>query len=355
METIALVILSYDWDYSFALGEALSVLKNNYIVSVCKDEAELSRVTGYDILLLDLEGQDAGSEYFNDKRTIKLTESRNSETRDIDKMDFTLYKFSKVMDISSDIMLYHGQLTGKRKLSWANEQSKIIVFASSRGGVGKTTVAFGVGQGLRRYYSKSVLYLCLEEIESTLHYMKGREGGPCICEYLYRLFKPGSKKPDFGAFMTRDRYGVCAFMPDKAINRLRELDVGEMELFLSEISNSGAWEYILVDTGECFSDEIKFFLDICNKAVVVLPPEEDAGERETRFMNYLHHVMGKGADERLLTVCNKSAGRGGTEGAGRRIYIESDKGSLDSSGETIEISIDQDFGSGIRELVKNIV
>ncbi|MCL1809471.1 MAG: hypothetical protein FWG42_06895 [Clostridiales bacterium] len=354
METINLVILSRDVDYSLALGEALSVGKNSFIVRICKSEEEISEIAEFDLLLMDLDGKFADGKFAGDKRVIKLTGSRSDADMNIESMSFALYKYARVQELSAGMLLYYSMLTGKKNVALPDAKSKIIALCSGKGGVGKTTVAFGVGQALRRHFSKSVLYLSMEEIESTLLYIKGREEGPSICEYLYYLLKPGGNKPDAEAFTIHDKYGVCAFMPDKSANRLRELDAAELAAFLSEISTNGAWDYILADMGECFGKEAKWIFDACHKAAVIMPPEGKADERERRFLNCLRFAMGNGHEEKLVFVRNKAFEREEPDESGT-VYVDFDSDSINATGETVEISIDQDFGSGIRELVKKIM
>ncbi|MCL1982256.1 MAG: AAA family ATPase [Clostridiales bacterium] len=354
MEIINLAIFSRDQDYGLALGEALSVQKNNFIVEVCKDEQELSKIAKFDLLLYDCEGSGASS-FPSDKRAIKLTGCRADAALDIDNLDFTLYKYSKVQELCADIALYYSLLTGKANYSMAGAESKIIAFCSSKGGVGKTTVAFGTAQALRRHGSKSVLYVSMEEIESTLLYIKGRGDGPGLCEYLYHLLKPNGKKPDSEAFMISDKHGVHAFMPDKGANRLRELDVLEMAQFFKEISGSGAWDYILVDMGECFGEEVSWVFSACHKIAVVLPSGRRTDERESRFMDYLRFTIGEGGGDKLVEVRNKALDREGAMESEGAVYVDFDSDSIDTGGETVDISIDQDFGSGVRELMKKIM
>jgi len=389
MEMIDLIIFSRDNDYGLALGEALSVYKNNFIVRVCRNESELLGIHDFDLLILDSDCIEMGEKFEGDKRVIRLSESQSDVTRFCESslhktdepspcLNSVLYKYSSVQELAAGILLYYSLLTGKENFLWSGEKSKIIAFCSAKGGVGKTTIAFGAGQALRRYYSKSVLYLSMEEIESTLLYMKGRESGfengfeegRGLCEYLYYLFKTEGHKPDAEAFMLCDKFGVKAFMPGRGRNRLRELDSEKMALFFKEISESGAYDYILVDMGESFGDEVKWIFNICHKIVVVSPPEGEHDERQSRFLKYLQFVVGKSSENTIIPVVNKINDREDIKDRKDRkdikdredvlnddesVYIEFDPDSIDGSGEIIEISIDQDFGAGIKNLVKKII
>ena len=334
MEFIDLLIYSSDSDYSLALGEGLSSHKNNFIITVCKAESGLPDVSSFDLMLIDSDSPDINERFKDDKRVIRLTDSRSGVLKNIELMSFVLYKYSGLLELSADILLYYSLLSGKRNFSWSEMGPKIIVFCSGKGGVGKTTVAFGTAQVLRRYYTKSVLYVSLEEFESTLRYIEGREGGFGLCEYLYYLFRPEGVKPDAGAFMISDKFGVEAFMPDKGRNRLRELDGEEMASFFTEIAENRAYDYILVDTGECFCEAFKWIFSVCHKTAAVLSAEEDVNERERRFVDYLRFASEK---EPLI------------------IYNKFDGDSIETSGNVTNVSIDFDFGTRIKEFVKKIL
>ena len=406
MESIKLAIFTHDIDYGIELGEALSIFRNNFIVKVFEDISELETLydskveSGFDLLLLELDTdkmpetvlKDIGkmSETFgNDKRIIRLTEVRADCAKDVESMVFVLYKFSAVQDLVADILLYYSLLCGKKMFSPPNENMKMIAFCSAKGGAGKTTVALGVGQALRRYYSKSVLYLNFEEVESTLLYMKKREGGLDLCAYLYYFLKPGGKKPDLEAFLTSDKFGVKTFVPGASTNELLNLDDEKMIVFLNEIENSGAFDYVLIDMGESFSERAKNMLNVCNKIVVISTFDGLEDLQEKRYIRCLQSVIGAVAykshnadanvedgatvkvvdgnnanvlggaigrlNKNIITVYNKITEPEEVAFDGTSIYIEFDSDSFERIGEVIEISIDRDFGRGIKELVKKII
>jgi cellulose biosynthesis protein BcsQ len=363
METIKLAIFTKDTDYGIELGEALSIFRNNFIVKVFKDEKELDALcdlgaTGeLDLLLLELDDSKKRKAFAKDKRVVKLTEVREDCTKNIESKDFVIYKFSTVQDIAANLLLYYSLLCGKKSFSPPNENVKMIAFCSAKGGTGKTTVALGIGQALRRYYSKSVLYLNFEEVESTLRYMKERDDGLDLCAYLYYLFKPDGEKPDAEAFMISDKFGVKAFMPGTGANELLKLDDEKMSLFLDEAGNSGDVDYILLDMGESLSDRAKSVLSICSKLIIVSQFDIEEDAQEKRYARCLQGVSGATNDltENIIHVYNKITDLEEVAFDGTGIYIELDEDSFKRHDGVIEISIDRDFGRGIKELVKKII
>ena len=355
MDIVNLVIFSTDSDYGLALAEALSALKGNFIIEVRGEEKELPEIRNFDLLIFDCDGVEANAIFRGDKRVIRLSGSWDAVIKNLEPPCFILYKYAMAKDIASDILLYYSMLTGRKCFTQIDINSKIVAFCSGTGGTGKTSVALGVGQALRRYYSKSVLYISMEEIESTLLYMNSRDEGFGICDYLYYLFKSDGTKPDSGAFMIHDKYGISAFMPDKGRNRLRELDTGHLSLFFKEISENGGYDYILIDMGECFGDEMNWLLNACHKATVVLSPDMEGNERQRRFMKYLNFAIGDRSGEVLINAVNKVTDRDNADEAGDTIYIDFDEASMVKADEIFEISIDQDFGAGIKELAKRIL
>jgi len=355
MDAVKLTIFSTDKDYSLALSEALSSIMENFIIEVCENEKELSEERYFDLLLLDCNDDETNKKFSGDTKVIRLSESRTGVFKNLDTPEFVLYKYSSAKEFTSDILLYCSMLTGKNNYVRSDIESKVIAFCGGAGGVGKTVTTFGTGQALRRYYAKSVLYISMEEIESTLMYIQDREDGFGLCEYLYYLFKNDNRKPDHEAFMIFNKYGIGAFRPDKGRNMLRELDTDKLNLFFKEVSKGGVYDYILVDMGECFSDEMKWVLSVCHKVVVILTSDIEEDERQRRFRKYLRFSMGAGCEETFISVINKVYNRDGVSETDDTVYIDFDEDSIINTDGIFEISIDQDFGVGIKSLMKRIL
>jgi len=153
--------------------------------------------------------------------------------------------------------------------------------------------------------------------------------------------------------MVYDKFGTAAFMPDKGYNKLRELKADELAAFFKEISESGAYDYILVDAGECLNAEMRWIFNACHRAVVILSPA--SGEREKRFLNYIRFIVGDEAESRTVIVHNKAVFAEEAPEGDESVHIEFDASSIVESGGLIEVSIDQDLGAGIKGLIKKIV
>jgi len=348
MEIIKLLIHSRDADYSLALAEALTVLRSNFIVTLCGFDADLA-ATDCDLIISDSKTAAC------DKRVIGLTDSYTDVRKNIEAPDFVLYKYSGLGELSSDILLYYSLITGKRNFSLPKDCAKVIVFCSASGGAGKTTIAFAAAQALRRYCSKSAIYISAEEFESTLTYMEGKDDGLSLCEYLYFIFKREGNIPAAEAFMVFDKYGTGAFMPGEGKNRIKELTAAETAEFFKFITESGSYDYILVDAGECFTPQTESILRSCHRAVAVLPGPGEPDEREKRFIRYLNFILGDKASEKIVIARNKITNSDNEPKEEGHIYIDFDPESFDSSRGITEISIDSDFGTGIKELVKRVL
>lgn len=383
MEIIKIIIYTKDNDYDIALSEAISLFNTKLIFKVCKDKNELEILlkkdeaesqNTFDLLLLDFNDE----KLVKDKRVVLLSETYADGIKDMDKMKFVLYKFGSVQELTNDLLLYYSMIFGKKRFVPSIEDIKLIAFCGAKGGVGKTTVALGASQALRRYYSKAVLYLSFEQIESTLSYMEKRDDSLDMGRYLYYLFKSEGNTPDASAFMTNDKFGVKAFVPTQGLNELCELDTDRITMLLEEIINSDVFDYILFDMGESLGNEAKYLLNLCDKIVVVAGSEGHDGVREKRYMNCLKHIVGCNSYEtssknnefrdevssddmrdeqktNLITVYNNITEPEELAFDDKNIYIEYDPESIDKSGDVIEISIDRDLGIGIKELVKKLI
>ena len=382
MDVLKVAICCAETDYSLALGEALSDLHNNLLITVfdgaasCADDA-------FDLLLLGAEcangagsfTQDAGgadglardaggaenppcgadglaAHFADSKKVIELVDTPAEAGKDLDALRFKLFKYASAKELASDIFLFDSLLTGKKRIGIRKENTRLIALCGSAGGVGQTTVSMGLGQSLCRYHGKKALVVSFEEFESTLQFMNKRDDGLSIGEYLYYLFKNRSPL-DLESFLLWDRYGVRAFNPDKGKNRLKELNIEQLAVFFDAIA-SDRFEYVLIDMGECFSAAAAWVLQQCDKIIAITAdPEEN--ERELRFLTYLRFLLGRKAESDLIRVRNRvSRSPEYEEDESELLLIDYDPESVVRKADANPISIDQGFGSGIKALSKKI-
>jgi len=170
------------------------------------------------------------------------------------------------------------------------------------------------------------------------------------------LFKDETKTPDQESFMIWDSYGINAFKPDKGKNRLKELNKDQLAAFFNAVTAEGRYDYVLADLGDHFSDESLWMIRQCDKIVSIVSEPQRQSERQERFTAYLRFALGNRVESDLICVHNMNRTKeDATFSFAEDICIDYDPDSIAADGDIYSISIDQDFGIGIKALSQKLI
>lgn len=211
----------------------------------------------------------------------------------------TICKFQKVDSIYKQILSiyaeYAGNITG---LKIADEDCKIITFASPSGGTGSSTMAAACAIHFAAR-GKKTLYLNFEPFGSSDVFFSG-EGMFTMSDVIYAL---KSKKTNLSlkleSCVKQDRRGVYYFSQSEFALDMLELDKDDIIRLISEIKITGSYEYIIVDMG--FGVD-KAHLDVYRQThalVVVGDGSEISNMKIFRFYNALV-TKEQSSDENVL-------------------------------------------------------
>ena len=375
VENISLVIVTDDRDYGRALGRAIQHLCEGVIIRLAgKDEffakareAGEGRLVSGDLILWD----GAEAEKVFGERIVLLSDKRSMATKDFGNRRFCLYKYDSARSTVASLLEIYGYLTGRKNVNMKRRTAKIIAFASWAGGTGCTVISLAVAQELSRFAGKRVMYVSLEETESTGEFMRGGEGMRGTGVYLYHLMGRDmtascggaageSGPPDLQGYVLRDDFGVEAFAPTEGRNPLRDLPAEEMETFIASVADSGRYDVIVVDIGCGLSAADISCLGMAERICLIAKSTEN-GARRRQYMRHLMCSCGSGISERLIEVENM-AGRGYPDGKASDGDREAESGVVRISysdtflqrGEVKRIFPDGSFGRDIKELTARI-
>ena len=242
---------------------------------------------------------------------IYLTDRASLMNRDYFTSRFCLYKYSTANTIVAAIFDIYAHLTGRGAFFMHKEGVRLIGFASCSGGAGCTTVAMSVGQELCRFHGSRVLYLTLEDVESTGDFINTAPGKKNAGEFLYRLLGSVSERavnssntiPFLDGYLLKNPFGVEAFAPARGKNPLRELSPGDMQKFIATLIDCGRFDVILLDLSTCLTDASIAAMALAEKICFTAR----AGELHTREKNYLSQVIscgGEGTIEKMIKIEN---------------------------------------------------
>lgn len=345
MEMITILLVSEDIDYATTFAKCMAVKNNRFLFTVAEKNSvsEEMNINKYDVLLLDGEYEWISPPFiqFVEKRvTSHITEWQQ----------LSLYKYDNVSCFESQVLLFYGLKTGRQETHLDKGHTKMLAFQSSCGGSGKTSIALGLAQELRRFHDKKILYINFEEIESTPFYFRNEEGCRTLSEYLYYLNREETMGSYINSFTTKDTYGVETFAPSEGRNELKTLNIEELCSFFKILTQDGVYDYILVDCDGTLNEEIIWLLSVCDQIILVEKYNEES--KQDKFINYLRFCLGESILKKMISILNFVDETGPEYEEVLTVYREpaSFKHFEDEFCAYKSIGIDQEFGLGIKEL-----
>lgn len=304
MENIKLALITEDQDYGRALGLALVEVYKNFTVTLYSSAPLHKELDDSDLILMDTNDYSVIQH-----NRIQLVEKNSQTDKNYDEKRFRLYKYSNVRQLVGELLFIYTFLTGRKAVPVRNSNAKIIVFGAAEGGCGCTTAAIAFARELHRFHGKKVIYISLEEMESTLEYMKTFTSGKSISEYLYYLFNSNDSRhfPFLESFLVMDDYGVEAFIPSPGRNVLKTLTPEEIQYFISAVLDTGNYDAVIIDASDNMDKSTLTCYEMANN-VCFLTKQLHSGYKEERFLEYLSFFKGAELLDRMGKIVNFSLG-----------------------------------------------
>lgn len=289
MENIRVALITQDREYGRALGLAMVDVYRNFTVTLYRSVPVHNELDSMDLVLSDV------SEGFEIKgRHILLTDKISQINKNYEDKIFCLYKYWNVRQLAGELLYIYSSLTGRRAAPIRNVNARIYVFASASGGSGCTSAAMAFAREMKRFHEKKVMYLSMEEIESTLAYMTPMQDGKNVSEYLYHLFnnRESEKFPFIESYLISDPFGVEALIPSPGRNVMKSLSPEEMVYFTGAVLDTGGYDILVIDAGNCLEKSILTCYEMANSIFLVSEKKND-NRKEECFMEYILFAKGE--------------------------------------------------------------
>lgn len=299
MENIKLAVVAKDKEYGRALGLALVAVYQTFTVTLYQSVPVHTKLEQFDLVLKDYEAGDTGD-------YIYLVEKPSMVVKDYENRKFRLYKYGNVRQLTGELLFIYTSLTGRKAIPVKKRELKIVAFCAAEGGAGCTSAAMAFAQEMKRFHGKEVLYLSLEEMESTAEYMEILPGGKSIREYIYYLFRDDSRErmPFIESFLASDAYGVDAFIPSPGRNVLKELRPEEMQQFIGAVMDTGQYDVLVLDMGGSLDPGALSCCEMANHICLVVKAD-GSRKKEERLVEYLTFLKGEKLTERMGKIVNR--------------------------------------------------
>ena len=338
MDNISIAIVSDDAEYNRALSRSLISVSRDLSVTafgsmqfVSNWNRHRGRKPYYETFDIVLWAGEEIRDAYGDN-ILFLTDRESDEEIDYTNNRFSLYKYRSGRSIAKAIFDIYSHLFGGRVLKMKDKDMRIVAFASFIGGSGCTTAAMAAARELCRFRSRRVLYLSLEDVESTEDYFTEMQDRGSIGEYLYRLLGdrsalPGNREgvPILDGFLIKDKFGLEAFRPTGAGNPLRELEEEEMDCFLGAVTGCGRFDTIIIDMGSCITGAGIRAMEEADSICIVETPGSSGTRREkyksrlagmpdfeAKTVEVVNMWEGSGTGENANSICiRRAAGEAG--------------------------------------------
>lgn len=270
MKQICLAIMDYDKGYSYALAKAIALTSNEFEVHLYPEKSGLD---DFDLILINEKDLNSLTEAFRQKAVILSETKNNTPWSEAESEGHFLYKYDCISILTASLRLSYAKIYGciNPFLSFEKQPFVVGLFSGS-GGVGTTAVSIALARELADKKQNKVLFLSLEELESSSVYFKFPQTHPFMGDYLYYLFSGGKKQnvaTFYSSFQFQDSYGVELFYPSISDNELCILSLEEIHIFIDSISKIGDYDYIVLDVGSHLSKEVAYWLEHCNQCVLL--------------------------------------------------------------------------------------
>lgn len=354
MENIKIGLITDDRDYGKALGLALVDVYRNFTVTLFKSVPLHNELDRMDLVLTD------NVEVLKIKgKTIHLVEKQSLINKDYDEHIYKLYKYSNVRSLAGELLFIYANLTGRKAIPMRNTNARIVTFGAVEGGIGCTSAAMSFAQEMSRFHGKKVIYITMEEIESTMEYMDKSVTGKNISEYLYYLFNCENDQhfPFLESFTISDKYGVEAFLPSPGRNLLNSLSKEEMQFFISAVLDTGGYDLMVIDLSNNLGKPAMTCYEMANN-ICLVAKNDSLTYKEERFLEYFVFLKGEKILNRMgrvITYCSVEPEKTADEVIRNVCFLPYDPDSFSVCNGIKEIQPDGVYGSQIKRLAETVI
>ena len=347
MDFIRIGLYTKDEDYGQMLSKRLTQFYSRFFITLLREDtlADPDFRELYDLVLIDGLKEPLKGKY------IGLVAWPSEVMMMEDSLEYKLYKYGNVREIVKHLLYIYGKVSGHKTAYLEDQNTRIISFVGSRGGVGTSSVAKSTANYLTRFKEKKVLYISLDE----LLFQGANPNQKALDEFLYHYREGRPTSTYMECYMRQNIWGTWRFNSAPGKNPMNELDGEELQKLLEFILSHGAFDYICIDCGQGFSKREEALFQISHKVVLVYGLDR-GGEDICLLTNYFSHFDGYNYLEKLVHVGNKFNYGTMVDEVDEEKYsyiIDLDEDSFNQDMDA-DPSLDLDFGKAIKLLSRGL-
>lgn len=300
---IKIVIADNHTEYIKRLVNGLQKKKELNIFVYDKKEAfeAALRSKKFDIILFTQALYDGRTALPDSALAVMLTDG-SEEISEVYKKFYKINKYQRISTIYSRLLNAYADIC-KNTAEENGECAKKILFYSPMGGSGKTTIALAAARRLAMQ-GKTVLYLSFEDIPSDGGYLTQSDTDQGISELLAALEKDGSLTLKLQGLVHQKTDRFYYLNHFSSPNDIYELTPDEIQKMIKKISNTGLYDYLMIDTETSLNNNKKMLFECADKIIVVSRQDEMSAEKMKCFADQLHILNEYG--EKMSSIVNQA-------------------------------------------------
>lgn len=266
MSSITLLIADDNEYYAKGLSEYISEeYKQTFEVGCFTNEAaltqQLEKSPQWDVLLINPKLLIQGEVAHHAKLLLELRDDIAQQT---DSNEVTIYRNQTGDQIVKQIMKAYGKVNSNMKAVNRAKEAKLLCTFSSRGGAGKTVIAYNLAYQYA-LQGQQVLFLSMESC-SALQMFDQAESKQGIV-YLMHLIK--SKAPSlqakFEALKCKDITTNISYLPrEHNILELKDVSLEDVEQLLTYLRMQSGLDVIILDLDSCINEIVLGAFKTCD-------------------------------------------------------------------------------------------
>lgn len=206
-----------------------------------------------------------------------------------------IFKYTSIKEIFNEIIGKSANSLREDPNSRAEPQ--IVLVYSASGGVGKTTVAFGLAAGLTQNYKK-VLYINASSMQTFQRMLENQSALAAPASYAIQA---GGGEPDYAKLRQLFRRELFVYLPPfRASLVALGLDYAVYERIALAAKRSGDFDFIIVDADAGFDEAKASLLNVADKVVIVTRQTASSVYATNLLMANINGI----SPEKYIFICN---------------------------------------------------
>lgn len=206
-----------------------------------------------------------------------------------------IYKYSSIREIYSQIISGYF-IAGDEQVQ--KDKTKVVLVTSASGGVGKTTLALGIGSCLASKSGKSIMYINVDYMQTFQRFLDDQS--PISDNVVYSAASDASKV-SFADIKHTLRNETFSFLPPFKMP-LTSLGIN-ISIFKNIISTAKAaneFDYIVVDTTSTFDENNAMLFGLADRVVIVTNQTRGSVFATNLFISNINDID----KDKYIFVCN---------------------------------------------------